>query len=78
MKGGSRKNLLTYLLLLCSLQMVFSGCSKKENPVIPESGNVIGKWRILTSNGIDVSSAGGTFDITETQITESWTDFSCT
>mgnify|MGYP000070727937 CR=1 FL=1 len=72
------KKLLTYIFLFYSLLIIIPGCKKDENPTTPDSGSVIGKWRILTSNGIDVSNAGGTFDITETQITESWAAFSCT
>lgn len=71
------KNLLIYFFLLCSLLIIFR-CSKEDNPANSDSQNIIGKWRILTTNGIDISSAGGIYDITETQITESWQLYSCT
>lgn len=69
-------------LLLISASVIFAGCKKEENPVNNNnngggSGSVLGKWKILTSNGADISFAGGTYDISESQIVENWTAFQC-
>jgi hypothetical protein len=71
------KTILIYYSLFCSL-LIISGCSKDNNPANSDSQSIIGKWKILTTNGIDISSAGGTYDIIETKITESWVIPSCT
>lgn len=71
-------NIIIFFLL--SAGVIIAGCKKNENPTSSStgsSGSIIGKWKIVTSNGIDISSAGGTFDIAETQITESWQSYSC-
>ena len=62
-----------FLLAVVTLQ----GCTS-DNPVDSgDDASLIGKWRILTSNGADISSVGGSLDISASQIVESWQLLSC-
>ena len=71
------KKLCIAILLLFAAGILMYSCKKNESPTSSSPASLIGKWKIVTSNGIDMSSAGGTFDITSTQITESWQIYSC-
>lgn len=69
---------LLHPLLLAALALTISACSS-DNPVDSrDDAGLIGKWRILTSNGVDITFAGGTLDISENRIVESWQLLSCT
>ena len=68
--------------ILFTAGILMYSCKKNDSPTgsnstSSSSGSFIGKWKIVTSNGTDITSAGGTFDITAAQITESWQAYSC-
>ena len=74
-----KKFYLAGFILLAAGILMYS-CKKSDSPTnstSSSSGSFIGNWKIVTSNGVDVSSAGGTFDITTAQITESWQVYTC-
>ncbi len=78
--GGIMKRISVIVFYLFMIGVILSGCKKNDSPTSQNSAKtgLIGKWKILTSNGVDVSAYDMTLDITEKQITMQIPTYSCT